>query len=45
MTTIPTSGSVEFMLAKGRQMPQNPHFFSISTNLKKIEIMTHLGSY
>ncbi len=37
-----TEGLVEFMLAKGIQIPRKPHFFfGINTNLKNAAIMTH----
>lgn len=41
-----TAGNVEFMPARGRQIPDKPHFFfCTSTSPKKIATMTLWGNY
>ena len=40
-----SSGNVEFMLAKGKQIPKKPHFFQLEYKPEKIETMTRSVNY
>jgi hypothetical protein len=43
--TKTTQGKVEWMLARGRQIPEQPHFFLHEYKPEKIVITTHLDNY